>query len=297
MSLSFASRPAHWICRSSLLCVVLAFAAVGAIASCAHRPVSAPDGPGRRFQIAASRVNNIHFEDESVEARLVFQALPATSPERAPLRAKLTRYLLQPLSVLDAGRLRQEARDLGTTDVFDRVYESLRDACNLYEPRELWAPATEIPADERNLLGRAARLVLALFAPRGAETQFALALAILVTVEPGSREWTERFDRLLAWTEEAGSASENGPRRSITAVDLLQSVLGDWPAPAVADRLAGLYVERQRRFSTILKKPLPGGEDARKALGDLLMAQGDEMQRTVPSVAVTYLRCGRLDRA
>lgn len=275
-------------------------AAAGALASCAHRGVPAPEGPGRRFQTAASQVGAIQFEDESVEARLLYQALPVTSPERIPLRAKLTHYLLQPLSALDASRLRQEARELGSTDIFDRLFESLRDACNLYEPKELWAQPTTITAEERDLLGRAARLVLAVFAPRGAEAQSALALAVLVTIEPSGREgqqWIDRFDRLLAWTDEAGFASENGPRRSITAVDLLQSVIGDWPAPAVADRLAGLYVERQRRFSSILKKPLPGGDEARRALGDLLMAQGDEMQRTVPSVAGTYLRCGRLDRA
>jgi tetratricopeptide (TPR) repeat protein len=265
--------------------------------SCAHRPVPAPNGPGLRFQIAASHVANVQFEDELVEARLVLQALPAASAERGPLRAKLARYLLQPLSRLEAEKIRHEASDLGSTDVFDRAFESLRDASNLYEPDELWGIPSAIAAEERDLLGRAARLVLALFSPRGAEAQSALALAVLVTIEPATQEWTDRFDRLLSWTDEAGFSAEGGPRRGLTAVDLLRSVLGDWPAPAVADRLSRLYIERQRNFSSILKKPLPGGEEARRALGDLLLAQGDEMQRTVPSVAATYLRCGRLDRA
>ena len=271
--------------------------ALGGLASCAHRGAVAPQGPAQRFQDAADRVGGITFEDESVEARLVFQALPATSPARAPLRAKLTRYLLAPVSVLDADHLRQEAGELGTTDVFDRVFESLRDACNLYEPRELWAEPSQIPSEERALLVRTARLVLSLFAPRGAESQSALALAVLVTIDPTTREWSERFDKLLAWTDEAGLGAEGAARRGLTAVDLLQSVLGDWPAPAVADRLTALFIERQRHFSAILKKPLPGGEDARKALGDLLLTQGDEMQRSVASIASTYLRCGRLDRA
>jgi tetratricopeptide (TPR) repeat protein len=268
-----------------------------AMVSCAHRPVAPPDGPGQRFQVAANNLGGVQVEDEMVEARLVFQALRNESPERAPLRRKLVGYLLQPLARLEADRLRQEASDLGSTDVFDRIFESLRDASNLYEPSELWANPPSIPPDERELLGHAARLVLALFSPRGSEPQSALALAVLLTVDPATREWTDRFDRLLSWMDEAGFAGEGGPRRGLTAVDLLQSVLGDWPAPAVADRLAGLYVDRQRHFSSILKKPLPGGEEARKALGDLLLAQGDEMQRTVPSVAATYLRCGRLDRA
>ncbi len=286
-------------CRTRVPVALLSVALLaGATASCAHRPVAAPDGPGRRFQVAAAAVTTVQFEDELVEARLVLQALPAESAERGPLRAKLVRYLLQPLAGLDPQKLRGEARDLGSTDVFDRIFESLRDASNLYEPGELWANPTAIAAAERDLLGRAARLVLALFSPRGAEAQSALALAVLVTVEPNAPEWTERFDRLLTWTDEAGfSAEGGGPRRGLTAVDLLQSVLGDWPAPAVADRLSRLYVDRQRNFSSILKKPLPGGEEARRALGDLLLAQGDEMQRTVPNVAATYLRCARLDRA
>jgi tetratricopeptide (TPR) repeat protein len=83
----------------------------------------------------------------------------------------------------------------------------------------------------------------------------------------------------------------------LTAVDLLQTVLADWPTPAVADRLAALLSDRRQKFASILGKPLPGGDDARRALGDLLIAQGDEMQRAVPNVAATYLRCGRLDRA
>ncbi|MES1165373.1 MAG: hypothetical protein ABUR63_06445, partial [Verrucomicrobiota bacterium] len=290
MSLSCGRRIAG---RLASLSIPLAFM----LASCAHRPAPAPAGPGRQFQATAARLGTIHFEDELIEARLVLQALPASSTERTALRGKLARYLLEPLARLDAERLRQEARELGTTDVFDRVFESLRDAGNLYEPPELWANPSVIPADERDLLGRAARLVLALFSPRGAEPQSALALAVLVGVEPAAAEWTERLDRLLSWTDEAGFSADGGPRRGLTAVDLLQSVLGDWRAPAVADRLAKLYGERQRQFSSILRKPLPGGDDARKALGDLLLAQGDEMQRTVPSIVAAYLRCGRLDRA
>lgn len=251
-----------------------------------------------RFQAAATRLATIRFEDEFVEARLVLQALPATSAERGPLRTRIARYLLEPLLRLDAGRLRQEARDLNTTDVFDRIHECLRDAANLYEPEELWAsPAPAVPEEDRKLLVASARLTLALFSPRGAEQPSALALAVLQALEPQNREWEDRLDKLLAWTDEAGSALEGASRRTVTAVDVLQAVLGDWPTPAVADRLTKLFIQRQQRLASILKKPIPGGEEARRALGELLMSQGDEMRRTVPGVAATYLRCGRIDRA
>lgn len=278
----------------ALLAGVLGFGA-----SCAHRPKPVPDGPGMHFQTAATRLGNIRYEDEFVEARLVLQALPSGSPERVPLRSRIVRYLLQPLVSLDPERLRQEARELNTVDVFERVLECLRDAANLYEPRELWAtPTPTIPDDDRRLLGVAARLTLALFSPRGAEQPSALSLAVLQSIDPGNRDWSDRLEKLLTWTDEAGAVLEGTPRRSLTAVDLLQAVLGDWPSPAVADRLTQLYRDRQQRFATILRKPLPvpGGEEARRTLGEL-MSQGDEMRRSVPSIAVTYLRCGRIDRA
>src|SRR3569623_413505 len=275
---------------------LLLAASIG-LASCAHHPGLAPNGPAQRMQADASRVGPVQYEDDFVEGRLVMQALPLGSPERAPMRAKLNTYLLGPMKGLPADKLRQEATELGNTDVFDRIYDSLRDATNLYEPQELWATPLAIPLPERDLLAATSRLVVGLFGPRGAETPTALALNVLATLEPQSREWNDQIDKLLAWMDEAGAAGEGGARRNMPAVDLLESVLGDWPTPAVADRLAGLLTDRRQKFASILGKPLPGSDDARRALGDLLISQGDEMQRAVPNVAATYLRCGRLDRA
>jgi tetratricopeptide (TPR) repeat protein len=266
-------------------------------ASCAHHPGLAPDGPTQRLQADASRVGQVQYEDDLVEGRLVLQALPLGSPARGPLRAKLVSYLLGPMVGLSADRLRQEATELGNTDVFDRIYDSLRDAANLFEPEDLWATPVSVSVAERDLLANSSRLVLALFGPRGAEAQTALALGVLATIDPQNREWTDRLDRVMAWMDEAGAAGEGGGRRNLTAVDLLQTVVGDWPTPTVADRLANLLSDRRQKFTSILGKPLPGNDDARRELGDLLIAQGDEMQRAVPNVAATYLRCGRLDRA
>lgn len=261
----------------------------------------------QRWQEAATRVPNVTFEDEFVEARLVFQALPLAAPQRLPLRANLLRYLLAPIWTLNADRLRHEAAELNSTDVFDRAFDSLRDAVSLFDPSELAAmaagppvgatsAASKLAAWERQGLAQAARLSLGLFSPRGAETQSALALAVLMTVEPQNPVWAERFDRLLSWSDEVRTSSERGQPPSPTAIDLLQVVLSDWPAPFVADRLAALYKSRQKQFFGILK-PLPTDEDARQSLRDLLLAHGQEMQRTVPNVAVPYLRCGRIAEA
>jgi len=270
-------------------------ALLSTVPSCVHAPAPAPSGPGKRLQATASQVSEVRFEDEFVEARLILQALPLDSDQRPPLRAKLLRYLMTPLLPLNADRVRREATDLGSTDVFERIFEALRDGAGLYEPDELWSASLSMPADEKNLLAQAARLSLSIFAPRGAEPEAALSLAVLMTVEPQNHEWGDKFDRLLAWSDEVGASAEPGLRQSASAVELLQAVLSDWPVPAVANRLSELYTTRQKQFFSILKPPT--NEGARQALRELLLAHGQEMQRTVPNVVTPYLRCGRIDRA
>src|SRR6185503_14332975 len=71
---------------------------------------------------------------------------------------------------------------------------------------------------------------------------------------------------------------------------------GDWPAPIVVRRLDTMYSERQQRFSSVLRRPV-GSEATRRALGDLLLAHGEEMQRAVTSMAAAYLRAGLIGEA
>src|SRR4051812_9537714 len=105
---------------------------------CAHRGPMAPAGPTQHFQTEATQIRPVKFEDDFIEARLVFQALPLGVPERTALRQNLTRYLLDPVVALSAEQLRREVRDLETDDVYDRIFDSFRDTLGLYEPSELW---------------------------------------------------------------------------------------------------------------------------------------------------------------
>src|SRR3569623_2043713 len=146
MSPQFA-RPGARIVRT-LGATLLLTASIG-LGACAHHPGLAPNGPAQRMQAAASRVGPVQYEDDFVEGRQVMQALPLGSPERAPLRAKLVTYLLGPMKGLSADKLRQEATELGNTDVFDRIYDSLRDATSLYEPQELCATPPPRPPPQR----------------------------------------------------------------------------------------------------------------------------------------------------
>ena len=285
-----------WAARILLASLSLALASAG----CAHQSAVGPAGPAQLFQSEATKIGGVKFEDDFIEARLVFQALPAGVIERARLRQSLLHYLLDPIAGLSPDQLRREVRELENDDIYDRIFDSFRDALSLFDPAELWAsdPRSQIGAVEQDLLGRTAKLVLALFSPRGADTQVALALATLATIDPTSREWPERLAELIRWTEEAGAAGDGGGfRRATTAADILESAFSDWPSPALATPLDALYGERQKKFVSVLRKPVNGGESSRKALGDLLLAHGDEMQRAVVNVATLYLRCGLIDRA
>jgi tetratricopeptide (TPR) repeat protein len=267
-----------------------------AAAGCAHRAPRAPEGPSRSLMSEAGRINTITYEDDFTEGRLIFQALPVAAPERAALRSKLLHYLLDPVLALNQTTLRREVRDLETDDVYDVVYESFRDALSLYDPVEIWAQPPRVPADEKALLIPAAKLVVSVFSPRGSDQQVTLALAALATLEPESREWVDRLDQVVRWTDEASNYSERGIRRNTSALDMLEGVLADWPAPAVVARLDALHVDRQKRIASGQRRP-GGNESARRALGELLLAHGDEVQRTVPSVAAIYLRAGLIAEA
>ncbi len=266
------------------------------LSGCAHKSAPAPEGPSRALASEAGRIGRIAYEDDFTEARLVFQALPPSASERTALRAKLLHYLLDPVLALNPATLRREVRDLENDDVYDVIFESFRDALALYDPAELWSAPPRIPEAEQRLLRPAAELVVSVFSPRGGAEQVTLALAALATMQPESREWRDRLDQVISWTEEANALGDRGPRKSTSAVDVLEAALGDWPAPAVITRLDGLYIGRQQRVLSGMRRP-GSGESARRALGELLLAHGDEIQRAVVSLGGVYLRAGLIGEA
>jgi tetratricopeptide (TPR) repeat protein len=277
------------------VCVLaLGTAALG----CAHAGEPLPVGPGQTLATTAAHIGGVAYEDDFLEARLVLQALPLTAPERAPLRAKLLHYLLDPVLALKLDDIRRETRELESDDLYDTVFESFRDALGLYDPAEISGAAPLVSPEESRLLRPTAELVLGLFSPRGGGQQVTLALAALATLAPDPREgWNDRLDQVIHWTDEESAFDEGGGmHKASDAIDALESALGDWPSAAVVSRLDALYVARQARFASALHHP-PSGDGARRALGELLLAHGEEMQRAVTSMAGAYLRAGRLTDA
>jgi tetratricopeptide (TPR) repeat protein len=279
---------------------VAALAGVAA-SGCAHTGAPAPTGPSQALAGEAARIGRIAYEDDFQEARLVLQALPAGAKERGALRLNLLHYLLDPVLALKPETLRREARDLENDDTGDRVLDSFRDALGLFEPAELWGAPPHVSPAERGLLEPAANLVLAIFSPQGQQQPVALATAALATLAagtPGAGEWNGRLDEIVRWSDESGENTESATFKRVPgAVETLEGVLSDLPAPSVVERLDALYMARQKKFSEALRHPVGGGEAARRALGELLIAHGDEMQRGVLNVATLYLRASQVPLA
>jgi tetratricopeptide (TPR) repeat protein len=283
------------------LAIIVSLAAtLASAAGCAHN--AGRSGPlsesARRFAGEAATVRAIAFEEDFVDARLVYHALPVYAPERTALRRRLIDYLLGPVGQLDGEDLRRRGGEVGVSDDIDRVLASFRDALELYVPEELWGgDGPQVPAEEKALLVHAARLVVSLFAARGAENEVATGLLVLASLDPKNRTWGDRLAELFPWIETGAQLSLTGagPRSAPTTTDVLETAVSAWPAPNVTERLAANYIERQDRLTSLLRRPL-GSTPPRAPIGDLLL-EGETVQSTAFSVASLYLRCGQVERA
>jgi tetratricopeptide (TPR) repeat protein len=273
---------------------------LSAISGCAHGISSKPvrlSPASQALAREASALPAINAEEDYFETKLLYQALPDGSDARAKLRAKLLEYLLGPIASLDAERLRKNANLLGTEDDFQRLYDSLHDALELYSPASLWT-AGGLPLDERErvLLRDSAKLILAAYSPRGNELAVATALFALQVVDPSNAEWKSRLEDVLSWLDTGSelAAGHGGPRRVPSTGEVLESVAAVWPAPAVLERLSKLYLDKQDRVSGFLRRPI--SEGARGLLSELLLDTEALSAMSVSSASV-YLRCGQFAKA
>ncbi len=252
----------------------------------------------RRFVAEAAAQKPIAFEEDYVDARLILQSLPREATERTKLRKKLLDYLLGPLVRLDTEELRRDPATLGAPDDFDRIFDSFRDALDLFAATELWQlGGPRLTADERALLGAAARVVVATFSPRGNETAVAGGLFVLASIEPASPEWKRRLDELLPWVEMGGglARSTSASNTQPTTIEVLESLAIHWPVPVVINRLADSYIARQQQLATTMRRPLGTGS-AQNGMSEFLL-EGETIQTTAVNLAALYLRCGQRAKA
>ena len=224
---------------------------------------------------------------------------PPNAPERTALRAKLLHYLLDPVLALNPDTLRREVRDLENDDVYDVVFESFRDALALYDPAELWSAAARgFPRSEQRAAAsrrRAGRLRV--LAARRRPAGHAGAGGAGDDGSPNRANGAIASIKCAAGRKKPTRSASVAPRKSTSAPSTCskpRSATGR--RPPWSARLDALYVERQQRSAPACAAP-GGGESARRALGELLLAHGDEMQRAVVSLAGIYLRAGLIGEA
>jgi tetratricopeptide (TPR) repeat protein len=281
---------------------LLACLSLPGLVGCAHtiapKPTAlSPAAQGLAREAAA--ITKVSNEEDFIEARLLYQALPDGANERLKLRGVLLEYLLGPLATLDADQLRRNPSIIGGEDDFARLQDSFRDALDLFAPDMLWNPGgpTLSPRD-RVLLERSAKLLVAAYSPRGSELPVATALLVLTTIDPGNREWSTRLEQLFSWIEAGAQMSGGpmGPHRFASASDVLEQVAAVWPAPEVLDRMAKAAFARQDRVTGLLRRPVGTGEGARGLLSELLLDTESLSNMVVTSTSV-YLRCGQYRKA
>lgn len=272
------------------------------LGGCAHRAASKPVvlSPASQALVGeASTVTSVGNEEDYVEAKLLYQALPDATDGQTRLRGKLFDYLLGPLAALDAETLRKNPRMLGNDDDFDRIQDSFREALELVPPSLLWtAGGPPLGAHERDLLQRSAKLLVAVYSPRGNELPVATALFVLSAVDSANPDWAARLDELLSWLDSGSQLStmQQGPHRLASPSDVLDNVAAVWPAPAVLDRLSDMIFAKQDKVSGILRRPIGSGEGARGLLSELLL-DTEILSAMSVSAASNYVRCGQFGKA
>ena len=252
-----------------------------------------------RLANEAAGLAPIASEEDFLEAKFLYQALAQGSEEQPRLRRKMLEYLLGPLATLDAQRLRRAPTILGSDDDFDRLYDSLRDALELFPAPLLWQPEGPALSDrERSLLGSAARLIVGAYSPRGNELPVATGLFVLQTLEPQNPEWAARVEQVLAWldTETQVSVGTPGPRTQPTSADILDGVAASWPSPAVVERVGRLAADRQQRLTRMLRRPPGTGVGERSMLSELLL-DSESLSAMAINATALYLRCGQISLA
>jgi tetratricopeptide (TPR) repeat protein len=285
-----------WWAKPACTALVLAAVASG----CAFRGAAGkPSEAAMRLASEAAGLAPITSEEDFLEAKFLYQALAQGSEEQTRLRLKMLEYLLGPLANLDAQRLRRDPTILGSDDDFDRLYDSLRDALELFPAPLLWQPEGLALSDrERSLLGAAARLIVGAYSPRGNELPVATGLFVLQALEPQNPEWAARVEQVLAWldTETQVSVGTPGPRTQPTSTDILDGVAASWPSPAVVERVARLATDRQQRLTRMLRRPPGTGVGGRSMLSELLL-DNESLSAMAINATALYLRCGQMSLA
>src|SRR5512145_2208235 len=115
--------------RASMLAIVLFFGIVQL--SCAHRQASprvSATAFARNLSLEANAISAIHFEEDFLDARFIYQGLPDGVPEKHRLREALLAYLLGKQASLDAETIRKQPSIVGSEETIQALEDSFVEA-------------------------------------------------------------------------------------------------------------------------------------------------------------------------
>jgi tetratricopeptide (TPR) repeat protein len=173
-----------------------------------------------------------------------YRGLNPSDPQRAEVRGRLVRYLLE------------EAERAHAADEYDAAVEKLARVSSLYLPSELetgLAPETLSLAKYLRRQGE----------PRGDEARVLSALWIEKKLEPGNPEPKQQYDMLRRWSDEARQNLGGVGEHLSGLIQVMSEHARLTPAPEVIDTLANIYAERRQELVKALgsdgeSPPAPG---------------------------------------
>ena len=199
-----------------------------------HHGPPPPVGPVAGTSREATHIGSVTYEDDFLEARLVFQALPTGVPgaggaarERCctTCSSRWSRSSPRP-----SARGRASSRTT-TSTIASSIRSATRSACS--SRRSCGASRRAMTPTEKALLAGARPSWSSRCSRRAAPTaQVALALATMATIEgtPEAREWPDRLERAGALERRGGRGAPTATcGASAGALETLAAVLADSP--------------------------------------------------------------------
>jgi tetratricopeptide (TPR) repeat protein len=177
-------------------------------------------------------------DDDLGRARAAYDALPLDAADRATERRAL----------VDAYRRRIERAGDNRDEAFTRFVTLV----SLWDARELGDPTK--PAPDLALVEPAADALFQRASSTGRDLEAVTALAVRAAIHPEKlAEYDRTWKDIVAYTNDLAVAEAGPGAERSRAIQVLESVLADFPSRWIGDKLVALYQAREDSISKALR--------------------------------------------